>query len=79
MRCNRKTACFAVTPRKEVVGSLNITKVGQLRRRKNLKVEITDIKSKNEKPLKRQNTAGSLFKISMGIKIKRNHQLFIAK
>ena len=35
MRCNRKTACFAVTPRKEVVGYLNITEIWQLRRREN--------------------------------------------
>ena len=32
MRCNRKTACFAVTPRKKVVKSLNITDISQLRR-----------------------------------------------
>ena len=40
MRCNRKTACFAVTPRKKVAGSLNITKIWQLRRRENPKAEI---------------------------------------
>ena len=33
MRCNRKTACFAVTLRKKTVDSLNITEIGQLRRR----------------------------------------------
>ena len=40
MRCNRKIACFAVTPRKKVAGSLNITKIWQLRRRENPKAEI---------------------------------------
>ena len=33
MRCNRKTACLAVTPRKKVVDCLNITEIWQLRRR----------------------------------------------
>ena len=33
MRCNRKTACFAVTPRKTVVDSFSITEIWQLRRR----------------------------------------------
>ncbi len=42
MRCNRKTACFAVTPRKKVVLSLNITKILQLRRRENPKAKIAD-------------------------------------
>ncbi len=32
MRCNRKTVCFAGTPRKKVVKSLNITDISQLRR-----------------------------------------------
>ena len=35
MRCNRKTACFAVTPRGKSINGLNITKIGQLRRREN--------------------------------------------
>ena len=43
MRCNRKTACFAVTPRKKVAGSLNITKIWQLRRRENPKAEIAGV------------------------------------
>ena len=40
MRCNRKTACFAVTLRKKVVGSFNITEVWQLRRREKTKLKI---------------------------------------
>ena len=40
MRCNRKTACFAVTPRKKVISSLNITEVWQLRRREKAKAGI---------------------------------------
>ena len=40
MRCNRKTACFAVTPRKKIVGSLNITEIWQLRRRKKSKRKL---------------------------------------
>ena len=41
MRCNRKTACLAVTPRKKAVGVLNITEIWQLRRRKKATLEIT--------------------------------------
>ena len=40
MRCNRKTANFAVTPRKKMVNSLNITGIWQLRRREKAKAEI---------------------------------------
>ena len=40
MRCNRKTACFAVTPRKKMVDSLKITEIWQLRRREKPKVKI---------------------------------------
>ncbi len=40
MRCNRKTACFAVTSRKKVVKRLNITEIWQLRRRENAKAKI---------------------------------------
>ena len=40
MRCNRKTTCFAVTPRKEAVGSLNITEIWQLRRREKPKQKL---------------------------------------
>ena len=40
MRCNRQTACFAVTPRKSVVHSLDITEIWQLRRREKIKAEI---------------------------------------
>ena len=43
MRCNRKTACFAVTPRKRVVDSLNITDIWQLRRREKIKAKTTKI------------------------------------
>ena len=43
MPCNRKTACFAVTPRKKVVESLNITEIWQLRSRENFKAEIAVI------------------------------------
>ena len=42
MRCNRKTACFAVTPRKKVVGGFNITEIWQLRRRQKAKAEIAE-------------------------------------
>ena len=41
MRCNRKTTCFAVTPRRKMVIVLNITEVRQLYRRKKAKMEIT--------------------------------------
>ena len=44
MRCNRKTTCFAVTPRKKMVGRLNITEIEQLRRRKKAKSKIADLK-----------------------------------
>ncbi len=40
MRCNRKTVCFAVTPRKKMVDRLNITKIWQLRRHEKAKAEI---------------------------------------
>ena len=43
MRCNRKTARFAVTPRKKTVGSLNITKIWQLRRREKPKRKLLAI------------------------------------
>ena len=42
MRCSRKTACFAVTPRERVVGCLDITEIWQLRRRKKAKVKIAE-------------------------------------
>ena len=41
MRCNRKTAGFAVTPRRKVVDCLSITEIWQLRRREKAKAEIT--------------------------------------
>ena len=47
MRCNRKTACFAVTPRKKVVGDFNITEIWQLRRRQKAKAEIAVQNLKN--------------------------------
>ena len=40
MRCNRKTDCYAVTPRKKVVGGLNITEIGQLCRREKSKAKV---------------------------------------
>ena len=40
LRCNRKTACFAVTPQGTLVKRSNITKIWQLRRRENPKAEI---------------------------------------
>ena len=40
MRCNRKTACLAVTPLKKMVVCLGITEIWQLRRREKAKVEI---------------------------------------
>ena len=43
MRCNRKTVCFAVTPRKKVVSGLNITEIWQLRRREKATLEIAEI------------------------------------
>ena len=43
MRCNRKTACLTVTPRKKMAESLNITKIWQLRRRENPKAEIAGV------------------------------------
>ena len=43
MRCNRKTACFAVTPRKKTIGCLDITEIWQLRRRKKAKAKITTL------------------------------------
>ena len=42
MRCNRKTVCFAVTPRKKTVGSVDITEVWQLRRREKAKAKIAE-------------------------------------
>ena len=42
MRCNRKTARFAVTPRKKAVGSLSVTEIWQLRRREKAKAEIAN-------------------------------------
>ena len=42
MRCNRKADCFAVTPHEKLAGSLNITKIWQLRRRKKAKAEIAE-------------------------------------
>ncbi len=47
LRCNRKTACFAVTPRRKLVKSSNITKIWQLRRRQKAKAEIADTLSEN--------------------------------
>ena len=44
MRCNRKTACFAVTPRRIMVDSLNITEIWQLRRREKAKVGVKSLK-----------------------------------
>ena len=40
MRCNRKNACFAVTPREKAVSDFNITEIGQLRRREKVILEI---------------------------------------
>ena len=40
MRCNRKIAFFAVTPHGKLVENLDITEVGQLRRREKFKAEI---------------------------------------
>ena len=48
MRCNYKTACFAVTPRKKAVGSLNITKIWQLRRREKT-VSVQSVFQSNHK------------------------------
>ena len=40
MRCNRKVACFAVTPHHKIVQSWDITEIGQLRRRGNKQIKI---------------------------------------
>ena len=40
MRCNRKTACLAVTPLKKMVVRLNITEIWQLRRREKAKRKL---------------------------------------
>jgi hypothetical protein len=43
MRCNRKTACFAVTPHKKSRRlAINITKIWQLCRREKPKAEIAE-------------------------------------
>ena len=46
MRCNRKTACLAVTPLREMFDGLNITEIWQLRRREKSKVKSTKVKNK---------------------------------
>ena len=46
MRCNRKIACFAVTPRKKIVKWLNVTEIWQLRRLKKARTEISDFRRK---------------------------------
>ena len=40
MRCNRKTACLAVTPRKKVVDSLILPRFCSYAAMKNFKAEI---------------------------------------